>query len=79
MNGLVGPLQMAKPMSWPAIDKPTVTIENYRIDGLRPSKKLIEFGSPRPNAGEGLAVRGHAPLNVMACAPRTGSKAEFGN
>jgi hypothetical protein len=53
MNELVGPLQMAKPMSWPAIDKPTVT-ENYRIDGLRPSKKLIEFGSPSPNAGEGL-------------------------
>ena len=27
-------------------------IAEYSDDGLRASKKLIEFGSPRPNAGE---------------------------
>ena len=27
-------------------------ITEYCDEGIRPSKKLIEFGSPRPNAGE---------------------------
>ncbi len=33
-------------------------ITEYNDDRLRPSKTLIEFGSPRPNAGEGSGVRG---------------------
>jgi len=35
------------------------TTEN-RGDGLRASKNLIEFGSPRPSVGEGLGVKGRA-------------------
>jgi len=48
-------------------------ITEYSDDGLRPSE-LIEFGSPRPNAGErqgqGRGEGANVPLIAVACAPR---------
>jgi len=50
----------------------------YSDDSLRASKTLIEFGSPRPNAGEGLGVRGASTrLDVVASLPRPSSRAGF--
>jgi len=37
-------------------------IPEYRDETLRPPRNSIDFGSPLPNAGEGLGVRGQALL-----------------